>query len=117
MSAIENTKVYNELTSAALIEQSLLRSEGTLTNTGALLITTGKRSGRSPADRFVVQEPSTADAIDWGNVNRPFPQDKFNALWDRVETYLAQKDRFTSQLHVGAHDEHRAAHVPAPPVA
>lgn len=106
MSAIENTKVYNELTSAALIEQSLLRSEGTLTNTGALLITTGKRSGRSPADRFVVQEPSTADAIDWGNVNRPFPQDKFNALWDRVEAYLAQKDRFTSQLHVGAHDEH-----------
>jgi phosphoenolpyruvate carboxykinase (ATP) len=106
MSAIEDTKVYSELTSAALIEQALLRREGTLTNTGALLITTGKRSGRSPSDRFVVQEPSTADAIDWGNVNRPFPQDKFNALWDRVEAYLAQKDRFSSQLHVGAHDEH-----------
>jgi phosphoenolpyruvate carboxykinase (ATP) len=111
MSAIEDTslnatQVYSELTAAALIEQALVRREGTLTNTGALLITTGKRTGRSPADRYIVQEPSTADAIEWGGVNKPFPQDKFNALWERVEAYLAHKDRFVSHLHVGAHDEH-----------
>lgn len=101
-----STTTYTNLTHAQFIEQALKRGEGCLTDTGALSITTGKRTGRSPADRFVVKEPSSADAIEWGAVNRPFDSDKFDALWDRVEDYLSQKDRFVSQLHVGAHDEH-----------
>jgi phosphoenolpyruvate carboxykinase (ATP) len=101
-----DTQEFEDLSPAQLIERAVQSGEGTLTDTGALLITTGKRTGRSPADRFIVKEPSTADAVEWGSVNRPFNPEIFDALWDRVEGFLAQKDRYIQHLHVGAHDEH-----------
>lgn len=98
--------VYENLPAEQLIELALERSEGVLADNGALLITTGKRTGRSPADRFIVREPSSEDAIDWGGVNRPFDGSKFDLLWDRVSDYLAERDQFKSRLHVGADAEH-----------
>ncbi len=102
----DNTTEYTDLSPAKLIEQALTHSEGTLSDTGALLVTTGRRTGRSPADRFVVREASTEENIDWGPVNRPFDADKFDALWARVESHIASVDRYVNHLHVGEHSEH-----------
>ena len=107
MTASSNTPLhFKGLPSGELVEMAVTRGEGELTDNGSLLVTTGKRTGRSPADRYIVREASTEDAIDWGSVNRPFDPDKFEALWERVADYLAQRDQFEQELHVGAEAEH-----------
>jgi len=103
------TTVYNDLSPAQLVELGIARGEGQLADTGAFVVTTGKRTGRSPKDRFIVKDATTADSVDWGSVNQAFDPAKFDALWQRVEDYLETKDQFVARVHVGAHDEHYLA--------
>ena len=98
--------VYTDLTGAQLAELAILRGEAEFSADGALVVQTGKRTGRSPADRFVVEEPESRSNIDWGPVNRPISPEIFTALWDRVSTYLGERDAFVQHLHVGAGDVH-----------
>ena len=67
--------VYRNLTPAQLVEHALRRGEGTLSNTGALVVKTGKYTGRSANDKFIVDTPAVHDDIAWGKVNR---------LWTRL---------------------------------
>jgi phosphoenolpyruvate carboxykinase (ATP) len=98
--------IHSDLGSSELVEIAIQHGEGRLGSTGALVTTTGQRSGRSPADRFIVDEPSSSDAIDWGSVNRPISATVFDALWSRVADYMADKERFVSHLHVGQDSNH-----------
>jgi len=89
-----------------LVEMAIQRKEGVLAANGALTVNTGKRTGRSPKDKFLVKEPGTEKNIDWGVVNQPIAEDKFHALWKRAEEYLMTCDTFVSNLQVGADATH-----------
>jgi len=97
---------HTDLGAATLAEMSVLRGEAQFASNGALVVSTGKRTGRSPLDRFVVDEPSTSESIDWGNINRPIAMEVFDALWDRVQAHIGNADIFVSHLHVGADPDH-----------
>jgi phosphoenolpyruvate carboxykinase (ATP) len=87
-----------------LLKSALDHHEGVLSNNGALTVVTGTRTGRSPKDRFIVKDDLTATTVDWGAINQPVSADIFHALWNRVETYLSEKETFVSNLQVGADD-------------
>ena len=97
---------YHNLSPATLAELAVQRGEGRFSATGALVVETGRRTGRSPKDRFIVDEPGSSAHIDWGPINQPIRPSVFDALWLRVEHHLAGTETFVSHLHVGADAEH-----------
>lgn len=106
MNEMNTTSQAHELSTEELIAKAVENNEGVLASNGAFAANTGERTGRSPNDRFIVQEPGSSDLIDWGDVNKPFDESKFDVLWDKVESYMAEKDRYVSMVHVGSHEDH-----------
>jgi phosphoenolpyruvate carboxykinase (ATP) len=94
--------VYRNLNPAQLTEAALRREEGTLCSTGALVVTTGKYTGRSPDDKFIVDTPAIHDDIAWGKVNRPISREKFDAIKNKVLDYLNGKEVFVFDGMAGA---------------
>jgi phosphoenolpyruvate carboxykinase (ATP) len=105
MSNTDSIKAHH-LSSEELIVEAVRNNEGIIASNGAFSTSTGERTGRSPNDRFIVQEATTSDLIDWGDINKSFESNKFDLLWDKVETYLTKKNRYVSHLHVGSHEDH-----------
>ena len=78
---VNTAAVYRNLTPAQLTEHALRRGEGILSATGALVVKTGKYTGRSANDKFIVDTPAVHDDIAWGKVNRPMEKEKFDAIY------------------------------------
>jgi phosphoenolpyruvate carboxykinase (ATP) len=100
-------QVYHNLSVPTLVEHALLRGEGTLSDTGALVINTGKYTGRSPKDRFIVDEPSSRDEIDWNQFNVPISEAAFERLYQKVLAYAQGRDLYIFDGFVGADPNHR----------
>jgi phosphoenolpyruvate carboxykinase (ATP) len=100
-------KVHWNLTPAALYEHAVRRGEGVIAGEGPLVVSTGKYTGRSPNDKFVVKEPSSQDNVWWGSVNRPVEQEQFDRLQQRVLAYLQGKELYVQDCFAGADPVHR----------
>ncbi|MBR2683354.1 MAG: phosphoenolpyruvate carboxykinase (ATP) [Atopobiaceae bacterium] len=87
---------------AGLIERALRRNEGVLTNTGALSVETGKYTGRSPEDRFIVDTPNVHDKIHWGSVNKPFSIENYEKVKEAVTSHLRTRDLYVVRAIAGA---------------
>ena len=96
------SKIFHNLKPADLIEKAIERGEGVLSDTGALVINTGDRTGRSPDDKFIVDTPAVHNLVAWGSVNKPIEKRNFEALHKRVVAYLQNKEIFIFDGRVGA---------------
>lgn len=94
--------LFLNLSPARLIEGALSRREGLLSREGAFVAVTTPYTGRSPRDKFLVEEPSSQDDIDWGPVNQSFEEARFEALLKKVQIYLSGRDLFVWDAYVCA---------------
>ena len=99
---VNTAAVYRNLTPAQLTDHALRRGEGTLSATGALVVKTGKYTGRSANDKFIVDTPAVHDDIAWGKVNRPMKKEKFDAIFAKVTAYLQNKEVYVFDGFAGA---------------
>lgn len=95
-------QIYWNLPVTQLIEHSIVCQEGILASNGALCVNTGKYTGRSPKDKFIVDEPSIHDEIDWNTVNVPIAIEKFDLLYKRMLAYVQGKNLYVFDGYVGA---------------
>jgi len=95
-------RVYRNLTPSQLYEHALRRREGVVTSRGPFAAVTSPHTGRSPNDKFLVQEADSAAQIWWGKVNQPIALDKFARLKADVEAHLATQELFVRDVYAGA---------------
>lgn len=98
---------YWNLTPSELVEETLLSGEGELADSGALVVDTLEFKGRSPKDKFCVEDDKTRDSVWWGDVNQPFSPAKFDLLYNRVCAYLGGKEVYVRDAYACAHPTYR----------
>src|SRR5579863_4045665 len=90
-----------------LYEHAVRRREGEVGLGGAFVVNTGRHTGRSPRDKYIVDEPGTHDTVDWGSVNQKITPEQFAGLHQRVLAYLQGHELFVQDLYCGADPEYR----------
>ncbi|HJN37685.1 MAG TPA: phosphoenolpyruvate carboxykinase (ATP) [Gammaproteobacteria bacterium] len=88
-----------------LQKYALENQEGVTTKDGVLTTQTGQRTGRSPKDRYIIEDSHTKSSVNWGSVNQPFSSKEFIELWEQTENYLHTRNHFNSDFSVGASKE------------
>jgi len=100
-------RAHWNLPASALYEHTIRAGTGVLAEGGSLVVRTGHHTGRSPKDRYIVDEPATRDAIDWGNVNIAISEARFEALHGKVVAYLQRRELFVQDLYAGTNPDYR----------
>jgi phosphoenolpyruvate carboxykinase (ATP) len=100
-------RVFWNLPDSALYEEIVFRNEGKIADQGPVLVNTGKHTARAATDKFVVREESTEDKIWWGEYNRPFSLEKFNALLGRIQGFCQDEELFVQDCYACAAPEYR----------
>ncbi len=85
---IKSSNQKHNLQPAALVEKTIRLGQGKLSSAGALVINTGKFTGRSPKDRFIVEDAITEHTVDWGDINIPIAKSSFDALYEKMMKYM-----------------------------
>jgi phosphoenolpyruvate carboxykinase (ATP) len=100
-------RVFWNLPTPALYEEAIFRGEGHMSKGGPFLVDTRPHTARAAADKFVVQEDSTDSEVWWGQYNRPFAPEKFNALLARLQAFLQGEELFVQDCYAGADPDYR----------
>ena len=104
---IHPSKVHRNLDVDTMVNLAVQRKEGLVNSTGSLSVNTGKYTGRSPDDRFIVYDDKTHNTIDWGKVNHQFPSGKFQNLLEKMKQFVDNKELFVFDGFVGADPDNR----------
>jgi phosphoenolpyruvate carboxykinase (ATP) len=104
---ITTKKVYRNLSIKSLVDMAISRKEGILASNGALAVETGKFTGRSPDDRYIVDDDLTHDTIHWGAVNHPLSEEKFERIFEKMKKHMESKEIFIFDGFVGADPKYR----------
>ncbi|OWZ83042.1 phosphoenolpyruvate carboxykinase (ATP) [Natranaerobius trueperi] len=99
-------KTHYNLPIATLVETAVARGEGVLTSNGALRVKTGEYTGRSPKDKFIVDEELINSKINWGEINRSISEESFDQLYSKVMKHLSNREVFIFDGKAGADSDH-----------
>ena len=104
---INNAITHYQLEPQELHDISVKNDMGKTASSGALAVNTGKFTGRSPLDRFIVKDEKTEDLVWWGSINLPFEADAFTKLKTKITDYLSEKELYVRDSYACADDNYR----------